>query len=180
MSINLPIPHFRQIHDIRYPQDSCAVTSIIMVMKYYGYPGNTHKDLQDSVYNELGRRALNRQNGIHLAEVFNILMKGVAIDNFTTQGRIEDVIGTLENRNPVIVHTRLTTKGHIIVLRGCDETGFFVNDPFGAWFPDGYRTNLNGENLHYFYDLINQTVFFDPGQVGWVHLFHRINNSAIA
>ncbi|MFM6204099.1 C39 family peptidase [Planktothrix sp.] len=173
MSINLPVEHFFQYTNIWYPQDSCAATCITMVMKYYGYPG-THNEIKDKLYTELEQRGLHRQNGIDLAEVFNILMKDVAIDNFTMQGRIEDVKRTLENQNPVVVHTQLTTQGHIILLRGYDETGFWVNDPYGEWFPDGYRTDLNGENLHYSYDLINQTVFFDPGQTGWVHLFHRI------
>jgi hypothetical protein len=36
-----------------------------------------------------------------------------------------------------------------IVIRGYDQKGFFVNDPFGEWFESGYRNDFSGENLHY-------------------------------
>lgn len=41
-----------------------------------------------------------------------------------------------------------------MVARGYDQTGVFMNDPFGEWFESGYRNDFTDENLHYSNELI--------------------------
>jgi len=57
----------------------------------------------------------------------------------------------------VIVHGYFTSFGYIVVIRGYDDTGFLVNDPYGEWFSTGYDNSRSGERLHYSHDLIART-----------------------
>ncbi|HAT12513.1 MAG TPA: hypothetical protein DCS91_01905 [Microcoleaceae bacterium UBA11344] len=69
--------------------------------------------------------------------------------------------------NPCIIHGYFTAAGHIIVLIGFDNEGFFVQDPYGEWFESGYDTEATGKALHYSYELIIRKCAYDDEF--WVH-----------
>jgi hypothetical protein len=64
-------------------------------------------------------------------------------------GTFEDIEESIDANCPVIIHGYFTRSGHIIVIRGYNEGGFYVNDPYGEYFSNGYNTGVSGENLHY-------------------------------
>jgi len=68
-----------------------------------------------------------------------------------------------------IIHGYFTSFGHIMVARGYDQSGFFVNDPFGEWSELGYRTDLSGENLHYSNELIKAKSSPEGENYLWLH-----------
>ena len=78
-------------------------------------------------------------------------------DSVLYRGTYKDVYTAIDNDHPVVIHGYFTRSGHIVVIRGYDDRGFYVNDPYGEYFADGYDTNKRGENLHYSNQLIAMT-----------------------
>jgi hypothetical protein len=63
-------------------------------------------------------------------------------------------------KKPVVVGIRIPLRsggfgGHVIVIRGFDENGFYVNDPYGNKY-EHYRNHAQGENLLYPFDAFKQ------------------------
>ena len=73
---------------------------------------------------------------------------------FSTTTPFTKIKQHLANGYPVIYSGKFTGSGHIIVLRGYDNTGFWVNDPWGEWFSTGYQ-DKSGENRHYSYRMMS-------------------------
>ena len=61
---------------------------------------------------------------------------------------------------PVLLQGWFSTEGHFIVLTGYDETGWWVNDPAGAWkgcTTCGYMHEATrGRQIHYSYEAVEQ------------------------
>ncbi|WP_293282359.1 C39 family peptidase, partial [Microcoleus sp. PH2017_36_ELK_O_B] len=101
--------------------------------------------LEDELYGYMEKRRLDRHSPQDLAT----LVRDYGLnDNYTATATIDAVKAHLSEGNPCITHGYFTEFGHIIVLTGYDEKGFLVHDPYGEWFPGGYRTDLSGEYLH--------------------------------
>jgi len=64
------------------------------------------------------------------------------------------VKAALDRGHPVVLDTRLTSAGHIILVRGYDDQGnMIVNDPYGdAHDRATYGKKLNGENKYYTFE----------------------------
>jgi len=64
------------------------------------------------------------------------------------------VKAALDRGHPVVLDTRLTSAGHIIIVRGYDDKGnMIVNDPYGNAHDRGtYGKLLNGENQYYTFE----------------------------
>jgi hypothetical protein len=63
-------------------------------------------------------------------------------------------------KKPVVLGIRIPLRsggfgGHVIMVRGFDEKGFYVNDPYGNLY-DKYRNHTAGENLLYLFDAFKQ------------------------
>ena len=72
------------------------------------------------------------------------------------KGSLSDITRSLDSGEICILHGFWTNAGHILVIRGYSDKGdFFVNDPAGECFSDGYRKNSQlspdnkGENKVY-------------------------------
>ena len=72
----------------------------------------------------------------------------------TEQGTIEEVRAALDQGKPVIAHGQFTPSGHIVLIIGYDEQGYFVHDPGGRWneeYEGSYPNSgqCSGQAVHY-------------------------------
>jgi N-acetylmuramoyl-L-alanine amidase len=163
--VNLSIPWFSQRDNNYRPSGTCNVTSVAMCLHYYGIrPDNPNQQLEDELFELVKNKGWDRHVHDHLRRVF--LEYGVH-DTFKMDATWQEVKTHLANKNPVIYSGKLTSSGHIIVLRGYDETGFWVNDPWGEFFHSGYQA-ISGENLHYSYNLLEARSMAGSGKT-WAH-----------
>jgi hypothetical protein len=87
---------------------------------------------------------------------------GYNITAFTTQRRISDMIADLNKGFPTVLSGTFPTKnaqlGHIVVLVGYDDNGFYISDPYGKY--DGHSWSGSGKNCYYktvdFYRIFKQ------------------------
>lgn len=162
---SLNIPYKSQLDNQYNPYGACNVTSVAMCLEFLKAKRKTNQgQLEDELYQYCLENRLNRHNPHDLCKL--IIAYGIK-DIFTENTSIVDVQDWLSAGNPCIFHGYFTRFGHIVVATGFDETGFFVHDPYGEYFHDGYRTDLSGANLHYSYELI-QRVCIPDGKF-WVH-----------
>jgi hypothetical protein len=136
-----------------------------MALAYLGisqkHPKMRFPDELDAYCDQQG---LDRHSPLDLAKVVEAYG---CQDDFSYNSNWNLIKTWIASELPVVVHTQLTRSGHVILLRGYDEAGVWVNDPNGVWTPDGYDESKTGENLHYSWDLMYQTVSSD-NQL-WAH-----------
>lgn len=168
MSVNIKIPHHPQLDNRFDPYRNCGVTSYAMVASWLGIlPGNPDEQLEDEFYRCLDIRNMRSQvhaDLIALARIYGIDAR------FRTDATWDEIRDHLRSLRPIIVTGYFTRSGHILVVRGFDDNGFIVNDPYGEWFSSGYNNHRSGENLHYSNQLMAQAC----GQNGdvWAHFIH--------
>ncbi|MGF1490886.1 MAG: C39 family peptidase [Microcoleaceae cyanobacterium] len=163
------VPYKSQIDNWYNPTGACNVTSIAMCLEYLGVDRQTgYGQFEDELYEYALSRGYSRHNPYDLAQI--VRDYGMR-DYFTEKALIEDVQEWVASDNPAVIHGYFTSFGHIIVVVGYDEYGFIVHDPYGEWFPTGYRTDLSGAYLSYSYRLI-QRVCIPDGNF-WVHFISK-------
>ncbi|MEC4882148.1 MAG: C39 family peptidase [Scytonema sp. PMC 1070.18] len=164
--VNLQVPWFSQLDNRFKPMGTCNVTSVAMCLYYYNIRSqNPNQQLEDELFQFVERKGWDRHVHEHLRRLF--IEYGV-FDEFTMDATWDEVKLHLANKQPVIISGKFTEAGHILVLRGYDATGFWVNDPYGEFFHSGYRTDLTGENLHYSYNLV-QSKSYAGTDWTWAH-----------
>jgi uncharacterized protein YvpB len=177
ISINLPlrlpstkrlnVPYKSQLNNAENPGGACNVTSFAMVMRYFQIRQKTNAvQFEDELYRYMERNRLSRHDPEDLAKM--AADYGLR-DDFTMQGRLFDIRKAIAEGRPCIIHGYFTSFGHIIVIRGYDRNGFFVNDPYGEWTAYGYRKDLTGENLHYSNRLIQSKSSPEGANYIWLH-----------
>ena len=155
-SKNLDVPYLRQLDNTLNPYGSCNVTCVAMCLEYFGVKPSPGKQLEDELYQKMENLGRDRHNPYDLQYLINTY-PGNFKDIFREDGGFADIQASINAGHPVIIHGYFTASGHIIVIRGYDDKGFMVNDPYGEWFSTGYDNQRSGANLHYSYNLIANT-----------------------
>lgn len=154
--INLSVPYFFQLENRLDPFGSCNCSSIAMVMAYYGLKAkDPNIRLPDELNSYIKSKGWSRHSPYDLQKV--VQDYGFKAE-FKTTRSIEDIKNAIKSGIPVVLFLYLTRFGHIIVAKGYDETKrvFYINDSYGEYFLEGYRTDFSGANVKYSYDLIEK------------------------
>lgn len=147
-SVDLSIPYFKQLDNQYNPSGSCNVTSVAMCLCYLNVMGDGSKpQLEDQMY----QRCVEHNWDRHSPQGLKNLIESYpgCKDDLTLTGSLPDIRKALDEGKPCIVHGYFTGSGHVIVIRGYNNVDFIVNDPYGEWFPNGYRTDMTGEKCKY-------------------------------
>ncbi|MGA7935788.1 MAG: C39 family peptidase [Kovacikia sp.] len=168
-TVKLGIPYKSQLDNQENPTGSCNVTSLAMCLEFLGAKRKTSAgQFEDELYRYAQDNNLSRHDPHDLA----LIVEAYGFrDDFRTNATIEQVQGWLSDNKPIVIHGYFTTFGHIVVLIGFDENGFFVHDPYGEWTSSGYRTDLSGKSVHYSYRMI-KTLCIPDGSF-WVHFISK-------
>ncbi len=168
-TVRLNVPYFSQMDNYFNPTGSCNVTSIAMCLQFLGAKRRIKiGQFEDELYEYAIDQGYSRWSPYDLAKI--VRDYGYQ-DYFTESALIEDVQDWLASGNPAVIHGYFTSFGHIMPVVGYDADGFFVHDPYGEWFPTGYRNDLSGEYLHYSYRLIRNVCM--PDGNFWVHFISK-------
>lgn len=166
------VPYFYQFNNTNYPGKTCAITSMAMVLKYYGAEDIT----PDLIYEHNGNDYTQAQSVEGWEAVFNkeAIRYGLTVrDNSTLTGTIEEVQELLAQGIPVVVHGYFTEAGHVVTLVGYNGTHYYVNDPAGKWnqkFKGGGYSGINeteGKYIKYNAEALEAAIAPD-GNV-WMH-----------
>lgn len=171
MKIDLKVPYLSQLDNLIAPGGTCNVTSVAMVMRYYGLVGDGQGQLEDQLSRKCQAEGWDRHSPFDLARLF--FWKGIE-DKFDHLASWARARAHLETKNPLVCHGYFTRFGHIIVIRGFDDSAysgrgaFIVNDPAGEWSEHGYLHHPGaGEGALYSYAMMNRLAAPD-GQL-WLH-----------
>lgn len=160
MGVNHNVPYFNQENNLIEGWRSCGATSAAMCLKYFGVPDlGPLPQYEDDVKKRFDRLGISHASPGGIRS----LIEGLGLrNNLTMRGSLSDITRALDSGEICILHGFWTIPGHILVIRGYDDSGyFFVNDPHGEWFYEGYRVNSEfiednkGENQRYSRRLIS-------------------------
>lgn len=173
----LKVPYKSQRDNKYNPSGSCNVTSIAMCLEYFGARStDPQTQLEDELYGLCQSAGLSRHDPNDLAYMVNRYYQKYATDTFVSDGSVDDIKKAIDNDSPVVIHGYFTRSGHIIVIKGYDDKGFIVNDPWGEYYAEGYDTSVSGEGLHYSYGLIARTCSPESEQNPtnfWIHTISK-------
>ena len=165
-TVNLDVPYLSQLDNIDNPHGSCNVTSVAMCMAYFGHPirSTWGEQLEDELYQFCLANSLSR----HEPHDLEALAKLYGYQNrFDPEAYWDEVKAWLENGRPCIIHGWFTRFGHIMVIKGYNNDGWIVNDPYGKWNEWGYDTSVSGKDLVYPYDMMLNLC--GPNGDLWIH-----------
>lgn len=166
----LNVPYKSQMDNWLNPTGACNVTCFAMVMAYFQVRRWGTGQLEDELYRYMERQGLSRHEPGALAQ----MSRDYGLRNdLTLRGSLDDIRKAIAEGRPCIIHGYFTSFGHIIVVRGYDEAGFYVNDPFGVWTPHGYRKGVNGAKLFYSNQLIQSKCSPEGRNHIWLHRLSR-------
>ncbi len=156
---------------------TCNITSLCMILHYFGITQDSPDDMLYKIFDSeeyknnkffsswrttdcpdedmCPGQLENADNLFHVAEILYGLKGGDEIATFYNQITLERAKQFVQNGMPVWFSYGALKKtggrGHIAVLRGYNDDGFIVNDPYGnVGDPDGFLKQ-NGEIRSYTY-----------------------------
>lgn len=167
--IQLQVPYLSQRDNLIDPYKTCNVTCVAMILSYYGFnKQDKNKQLEDILAQHLLDIGANRYSH----EVLRKLIEEYNLkDNFTMNGDYNEMKKYLLEGKPLIISGKFTASGHIIVLTGFNDKGFFVNDPYGNYMSK--YTDVNGKNLLYTYKDIYE-VSYGGSVYSWCHFINKV------
>lgn len=149
--LNTDVPYYYQYNNVYSPSASCQNTSMAMILKYAGVDVTP-----DDITARHGKNYSQSPAG--LADVASQYLRqwGKSLRlNPITNGTISGMKRVLDQGHPVIVHGYFTGYGHVLVITGYDQNGFYVNDPAGKWNQrfmggyTGYQDAQIGQKVYY-------------------------------
>ena len=173
----IDVPYFYQYSNRLAPGATCQNTAVAMVLASQGV-----SIVPDQITSRYGRGRAQSVDG--LKAVFNELAReyGVRGVRSTSQGTFAEVKAALDAGSPVIIHGYFTASGHVVVITGYNQEGYFVNDPAGKWsgyYKDGYpnagRRPTEGKNVFYERDAFERAVGTLNGRdfvPMWIHVLN--------
>lgn len=183
--VNLDVPYHTQHNNIENPSGACNVTCMAMVLKYYGVDSRTQADLnrdvqlEDVLYRKTrewdiqygftgGTKTRHDPNYlIRLVREWGDQYGNGALPNsyFKLSASEANMKQHIAKGNPVVVHGYFTNYGHIIVVKGYDDTTgeWICNDPNGQWlgYRGGYNRSASGANVRYRYTDVREVCDYD-------------------
>jgi uncharacterized protein YvpB len=154
----LNVPYFSQLNNKYNPSGACNVTSIAMALHFLGIRGDkTETQLEDQMYKRCDKNGWSRHDPMGLKTLAESYPN--VKDSVSYRGTFNDIRDAIDAGHPVVIHGYFTRFGHIVVIRGYDEAGFYVNDPNGEYYAStgNYDQGASGECLHYSFKLIGGT-----------------------
>ena len=144
----------------------CFSSSCAMVAMYWGKIEN------DDAYNKVREQFGDSTDA--QAQLRALRSLGLSAE-FKTSGTVDDLKHQIDIGRPTPVgwlHKGAlpgTGGGHYCVIRGFDQSGWWVNDPYGDCdlVNGGYPSSTNGEKLHYSYKNWNPRWEVDGPGTGW-------------
>ena len=169
----LNVLYFDQLENNEAPFGSCNVSSLAMALLFLGAKPKTSARFPDELDAYCDVHGLDRHSPQDLAKV--AMVYGIK-DNFKMNATIAETKAWVQTK-PAIVAGFFTPAGHLICLTGADDAGFWVNDPYGEYYADGYDRNddsndCKGKGLHYSNDLIRRCCVGADGSF-WVHFLEK-------
>ncbi len=153
----LKVPYFCQLNNASEPYATCNNTSLAMVLAYHGKTSlGGYGKLPDQIYAKFGKA--------NSVEALKNVAQSLGFSSvYKKPGSMELIKQEIDAGNPVIVGADFTgSVGHFVVITGYDETGVWVNDPYGQWDQqtlspnNGYHektcnNGYTGQDRHYSY-----------------------------
>ena len=164
----LDVPYFSQRDNPRNPYGTCNVTSIAMVLTFYGLEPRLPSDqLEDELLQWIYDRYGEGGETIHanLQELYRAYgYKG----GFSTTRTWAEIRAAIDSGVPAVVAGNFTASGHIVVLIGYQGNTWTAHDPWGDATTD-YR-GTNGFSVRYSQEYLERVCGKD-GDV-WCHLIY--------
>lgn len=171
-SVNLNVPFFDQKDNGPEGWRQCQSSSLAMCLSFLGI-GNIKDDKQYVKIVEKYGDTTERQP--HYSAMKEL---GYTGGKFSTTLSSEDIKNELKKGKPVSVgvlhHGPVSNPsggGHFIVIKGFDETGWLVNDPYGELnlVSGGWSSQAvgAGKNLVYSYKNLNPRIFVPGAKDCW-------------
>ncbi|MEG4505533.1 C39 family peptidase [Microcoleus sp. F6_B4] len=166
-NVELNVPYFSQRDNPRFDWSTCNVTSIAMVLYYYGLRSQWGGQLEDELLQWCFDYAGQGSQTDH--SVLSALIQAYGFKtSFSTTRTWAEVRSELLNGRPVVLAGDFTAAGHILTVIGYNSQGYIVQDPWGDALT-GY-SNTEGRKLMYPYSYVNQVAGPD-GNV-WAHFIY--------
>ena len=169
-SVDLKVPYFSQRDNRTRPHQTCNMTCGAMVIKYF-YPD---RKSQGQLEDEMTAYAVSKwgRDAIYYPNLMSATFNKYGVSGNFGDYSFDQMKQHLLEGNPIIHNGRYTSSGHFVVIKGFNDKGFIVNDPWGEWFASGYR-NVSGANLLYSYNLISNVSFIGRNK-GRCHLTKKM------
>jgi uncharacterized protein YvpB len=167
--VELAVPYFSQRDNPRYSWSTCNVTSIAMVLYYYGQRSrNPAQQLEDELLQWiLDRYGPGAQtNHTYLSQLIRAYGYPTS---FATTRRWAEIKDEILASRPVVLAGDFTASGHIVTVIGYTSQGYVVNDPWGNALT-GY-VNTEGRKLLYPYSYMDRVA--GPDGSVWAHFIGR-------
>ena len=169
--VELNVPYFSQRDNRNRPWATCNVTSVAMVLYYYGVrPQRSGQQLEDEFYEWCVRRyGTNAQTD---NAVLVQLSKGYGFNaSFGTNRSWAQIKSRIRRGQPVVVGGYFTHAGHIVCVVGFTPDGYIVNDPWGDALT-GYQ-GRDGRKVFYPNAYMNQMCCPEGDGNIWAHFIAR-------
>jgi len=156
--IELNVPYFSQRDNPRFYWSTCNVTSIAMVLYYYGERPQYSYQLEDEMLQWILTRYGEGAQTSHA--VMTEMIRAYGYDStFSTTRRWKEIDEEIAAGRPVVLAGDFTATGHILTVIGYRPEGLIVNDPWGnaltgyantegrkLLYPNAYLNNVCGPN----------------------------------